>query len=189
MPDGASQPQPQPQDAAAEMNSMVGRTRRVLNEARYLSLATVSGEGRPWVATLEYAWLAEPLRFVFGSATGSQHSRDIASSPRISGSLFLSGGTDGLDIAAVDGAQFTGECSEISPGELDQYYSAFYEAVFPDEQQRAEWMLPQSSLRAPADHRLYLVEVERWWLIDTRTWAQDRIDRRIEVALAELPSC
>jgi len=46
--------------------------------------------------------------------------------------------------------------------------------------------LSPSLLRAPAEHRLYLIEVARWWLIDTRTWAQDRIDRRIEMPLTEL---
>lgn len=49
-------------------------------------------------------------------------------------------------------------------------------------------MLPRSLLAPPAQHRLYLIEVERWWLIDTRTWAQDRIDRRVEMPLADLAS-
>jgi hypothetical protein len=43
-----------------------------------------------------------------------------------------------------------------------------------------------SALVAPAPHRLYLVEVEQWWLVDTRTWAEDRIDRRAEVPLSAL---
>ncbi|MFD5778921.1 pyridoxamine 5'-phosphate oxidase family protein [Streptomyces sp. NPDC126933] len=183
MPD-STHPLP-PHVTAADLESMADRTRRLLNEARYLNLATVSPGGRPWVATLEYAWLDEPLRFLFGSATSSQHSRDIASSPRISGSLFLSGGHTGLDIAAVDGAQFTGTCSEIAATDLDRYHSVFYEAVLPDERERAQWMLPQSSLRAPAEHRIYLIEVDRWWLIDTRTWEQDRIDRRIELPVTD----
>jgi hypothetical protein len=172
-----------------DLDHMVDRTRRLLGEARYLNLATVSPDGRPWVATMEYAWLGDPLRFLFGSATGSLHSRNIASSPRISGSLFVGpGSVAGLDLAAVDGAQFTGTCAEITAGDLDRYHSLFYEAVFPDEAERAQWMLPRTSLRAPAEHRLYLIEVERWWLIDTRTWEHDRIDRRIELPVAHLPA-
>jgi uncharacterized protein YhbP (UPF0306 family) len=167
-------------------DSLAGRTRRLLDNARYLNLATVSEDGLPWVAVLEYAWLQDPLRFVFGSATGSRHSRHIAKLPQVSGSLFVAGGAEGLEISAVDGAQFSGRCAEVAADDLDQFYSTFYETVFPDPQQRAEWMLPQSLLRAPAEHRLYLIEVERWWLIDTRTWAEDRIDRRIEMPLTEL---
>jgi hypothetical protein len=161
------------------------RTHRLLDEARYLTLATVSDDGTPWAAVLEYAWLPRPLRFVFGSATVSRHSRHVAAVPRVSGSLFLGGTGTGLDVEAVDGAQFTGRCTEVGPGEIDLYYTDFYQRVFPDPAQRAEWMLPRSSLRAPAAHRLYLVEVERWWLVDTRTWVSDRIDRRIEVPPAE----
>ncbi|MEU0084682.1 pyridoxamine 5'-phosphate oxidase family protein [Streptomyces sp. NPDC006274] len=184
MPD--SSPPLRPAVTAADLDSMVDRTRRLLDEARYLNLATVSPDGRPWVATMEYAWLGDPLRFLFGSARGSRHSRDIASSPQISGSLFLGAGAAGLDIAAVDGAQFTGTCAEVPAGDLGRYHSAFYEAVFPDAAERARWALPPTSLRAPADHRLYLIEVERWWLIDTRTWEHDRIDRRVELPVEEL---
>ncbi|MCZ2525011.1 MULTISPECIES: pyridoxamine 5'-phosphate oxidase family protein [Streptomyces] len=184
MHDGAQQPPPQV--TAAELTSMADRTGRLLDGARYLNLATVSPGGRPWVATLEYAWLGDPLRFLFGSAVGSRHSRDIASSPLVGGSLFLAGNGTGLDVAAVDGAQFTGTCSEVGAHDLDRYRPVFYEAVFPDERERARWMLPKSSLREPAEHRLYLVEVERWWLVDTRTWEQDRVDRRMELPLAEL---
>ncbi|MDT0612763.1 pyridoxamine 5'-phosphate oxidase family protein [Streptomyces lancefieldiae] len=162
------------------------RTRALLDGARYLNLATVSESGEPWVATLQYAWLGGPLRLVFGSSDGSRHGRDISATPRVSGSLFVAGKGDGLDVGAVDGAQFTGVCTELDGDALDQYHAFFYEALFPDERERARWMLPQTSLRAPADHRLYLVEVERWWLVDTRTWEHDRIDRRREVDLDEL---
>ncbi|MEW2066814.1 pyridoxamine 5'-phosphate oxidase family protein [Streptomyces sp. NPDC007346] len=176
--------QPSPPDVAEEeAKSLTDRTERLLAQARYLNLATVSPEGSPWVATLEYAWLGGPPRFLYGSATGSRHSRDIASSPEVGGSLFVGGGAAGLEVAAVDGAQFTGVCSEVAAADLERYHSLFYEAVFPDEAERARWMLPQSSLRAPAVHRLYLIEVRRWWLIDTRTWEQDRIDRRVELPL------
>ncbi|GAB2716029.1 pyridoxamine 5'-phosphate oxidase family protein [Streptomyces bullii] len=164
----------------------LGRTRRLLERARYLNLATVSPEGRPWVATLEYAWLADPLRFVFGSAGLSRHGLNIARGPEVSGALFLAPNTPGLDVDAVDGAQFTGTCGEISPEELDEYHSVFYRAVFPDPEERARYLLEPARLRSPAPHRLYLVVVEDWWLIDTRTWEHDRIDRRMEVPPAVL---
>ncbi|MER6015694.1 pyridoxamine 5'-phosphate oxidase family protein [Streptomyces bluensis] len=166
----------------ASETTLTDRTAHLLNEARYLNLATTR-DGTPWVATLEYAWFADPLRFVFGSATGSRHSRDIRCEPRVSGSLFVTAGATGVAIAPVDGAQFTGRCTEIGADLLDEYYRPFYETVFPDAGQREQWRLPRELLQPPAAHRLYLVVVERWWLIDTRTWADDRIDRRIELPL------
>ncbi|MFF2412018.1 pyridoxamine 5'-phosphate oxidase family protein [Streptomyces sp. NPDC058092] len=166
------------------VDDLAERMKRVLDTARYLNLATASEEGDPWVATLEYAWFADPLRFVFGSATTSRHSRHLRARPEVSGSLFITGSDGaGVDIASVDGAQFTGRCTEIPPDRLDDYYARFYETVFPEPQQRAQWQLRPMLLQPPAAHRLYLVEVHRWWLIDTRTWTEDRIDRRIEIPL------
>ncbi|MFJ2651611.1 pyridoxamine 5'-phosphate oxidase family protein [Streptomyces sp. NPDC087420] len=165
-------------------DDLAERAKRVLDTARYMNLATASAGGVPWAATLEYAWLADPLRFVFGSATSSRHSRHVRARPEVGGSLFIAGRhSAGVDIASVDGAQFSGHCTEIAPDKLDEYYARFYETVFPDPRQRARWQLRPTLLRSPAEHRLYLVEVERWWLIDTGTWAEDRIDRRVELPL------
>jgi uncharacterized protein YhbP (UPF0306 family) len=177
---------PPPELTTEQREDLARRSRRLLDQARYLNLATVSAQGSPWVATLEYAWLGDPLRLVFGSATTSRHGRDLAASDQVSGSLFIAGGGAGLDVAAIDGAQFTGLCTALSAAELPRYHSVFYETVFPDEQQRADWALPPSALRSPAPHRLYLIEVHRWWLVDTSTWEQDRIDRRVELPLSAL---
>lgn len=162
--------------------SLVSRSRRLLDEAKYLTLATVSTDCYPWAAVLQYAWLADPLRFLFGSAIQSRHSRDIATRPHVSGSLFVAGSS----LLAVDGAQFSGTCRELSSEDVARHHSTFYDAVLPDARDRAEWTLPPAALLAPAEHRLYVIDVEQWWLVDTRTWAEDRIDRRIQVPLTEL---
>jgi hypothetical protein len=57
----------------------------------------------------------------------------------------------------------------------------FYDALLPDEKDRAEYTLPVAALLAPADHRIYQITVDRLWLVDTSTWIEDRIDRRVEV--------
>lgn len=164
-------------------DSLGDRTRRILDEAKYLTIGTASAEGVPWSAVLQYAWLADPLRFLFGSPNRTRHSRHIAVRPQVSGSLFVTGDS----LTSVDGAQFSGTCFELSAEDVARFHTTFYDAVLPDPESRAKWTLPPSALVSPADHRLYLIEVERWWLIDTRTWEEDRIDRRIEMpAAAEL---
>ncbi|MGB3439796.1 MAG: pyridoxamine 5'-phosphate oxidase family protein [Actinophytocola sp.] len=165
-------------------DSLATRTRRLLDEAKYLSLATVSTDEQPWSTVLQYAWLPDPLRFLFGSAIQSRHSNDITTRPLVSGSLFVAGN----ELMAVDGAQFNGVCRELSSAEVELYHATFYDAVLPDAKDRAEYTLPASALVAPAPHRLYLVEVEQWWLVDTRTWAEDRIDRRVKIPLSALTS-
>ncbi|HEV7649890.1 MAG TPA: pyridoxamine 5'-phosphate oxidase family protein [Actinophytocola sp.] len=164
-------------------DSLASRSRRLLDEAKYLTLGTVSTDGRPWSAVLQYAWLGEPLRFLFGSAIQARHSRHVATRPRISGSLFVTGGGE---LLAVDGAQFSGSCVELCAAEVHRYHATFYDAVLPDARDRTEWTLPPEALLEPAEHRLYLIEVEQWWLVDTSTWAEDRIDRRVQVPRSEL---
>lgn len=166
--------------------SLADRTRRLLDEAHHLTLATASGDGRPWAATLHYAWLEAPLRFLFCSVTGARHSRHVAAAPEVSGSLFTTGRPTGVAIAPVEGAQFTGVCRPVPDDQLEQLHAAFFAAVLPDPEARAAWMLPLSALRPPSDHRLYQIEVERWWLIDLSTWARDRVDRRVEMPLGAL---
>jgi len=165
------------------MSDLPERTRRVLAEAKFLTMSTVSPDGQPWSAVLQYAWLPAPLRFLFGSATQSRHSQDVAARPGVSGALFVAGATELTD---VDGAQFTGTCRELTTAEVTEHHAAFYDAVLPDEASRAEYTLPVEALVAPADHRIYQITVDRWWLIDTSTWIEDRIDRRIEMPLSDL---
>jgi uncharacterized protein YhbP (UPF0306 family) len=162
---------------------LVDRTRRILAEATYLSLSTVSADDLPWTAVLQYAWLLNPLRFLFGSATQARHSEHIALRPNVSGSLYVAG--EGA-LTDVDGAQFTGMCRELTAAEVAAHHGTFYDAVLPDEAMRAEYTLPVEALLPPADHRIYLVTVDRWWLMDTSTWIEDRIDRRVEMPLTAL---
>lgn len=156
------------------------RTTRILATAKYLALSTVSDAGAPWSAVLQYAWLPRPLRFLFGSATQSRHSRHIAARPAVSGSLFVTGGGE---LTAVDGAQFSGTCRELTEDEVRRHHATFYDALLPDEKDRTEYTLPVEALLPPADHRIYQITVDRLWLVDTSTWIEDRIDRRVEVAL------
>ncbi|MEV4663163.1 pyridoxamine 5'-phosphate oxidase family protein [Micromonospora echinofusca] len=158
---------------------LADRLHRVLADAKYLSLSTMSADRRPWTSVLQYAWLPNPLRFLFGSATQSRHSRHVAARPRVSGALFVTGGA----LTEVDGAQFTGTCRELTPDEVRTHHATFYDALLPDEASRAEYTLPVSALLPPAEHRIYQVTVDRVWLVDTSTWIEDRIDRRIEVDL------
>lgn len=163
-------------------SDLPGRTRLLLDEAKYLSMSTMSDDGLPWTSVLQYVWLGEPLRFLYGSATQSVHSRHIVTEPRVTGALFVTG--DGA-LTAVDGAQFTGSCRELPADEVARFHGEFYDGLLPGEE-LSEYRLPVSALLPPADHRIYQITVQRWWLIDTRTWVQDRIDRRIEMPLTEL---
>jgi hypothetical protein len=94
--------------------------------------------------------------------------------------MFVTG--DG-QLTDVDGAQFTGTCRELTDAEVREHHATFYDALLPDEKTRAEYTLPVEALLPPADHRIYQITVDRLWIVDTSTWIEDRIDRRVEVPL------
>lgn len=169
------------------IDTLIERSKRILDEAHYVTLATVSSSGEPWSSAVHYIWMHDPLRMLFSSVTDSQHSRNVADHPLVSGSLFITGVPNEIPIATVDGAQFLSTCTEVPQVELEEYHARFFEAAFPDLAMRQTWMLPRSAFRPPMVHRLYLITITRWWVIDFSTWAEDKIDRRIEVPADELP--
>lgn len=162
------------------------RAVRLLGSARYMTLATASPRSGPWSTTLHYEWQADPLRLLFCSCHDTRHGGDIAVDSEVAGSLFVTGESTGVAIAPVEGAQFTGVCEVTPEDELERTHQSFFESVFPDPAARAEWALPLGAFRPPGTHRLYRVTVRQLWLIDLRTWAEDKIDRRVELPLSAL---
>ncbi|MEV2250804.1 pyridoxamine 5'-phosphate oxidase family protein [Streptomyces sp. NPDC050147] len=173
-------------EPGAASEELAARTLRLLGATRYLTLATSSPQGEPWSAALHYEWQPDPLRLLFCSSHQTRHGADIASNAQVAGSLFVTGTTTDVAIAPVEGAQFTGVCAEVPDDGLQEAHRRFFEAVFPDPEVRAEWALPLDAFGPPGVHRLYRVTVDRWWLIDLRTWAEDKIDRRVEMPLSAL---
>ncbi|SHG21418.1 pyridoxamine 5'-phosphate oxidase family protein [Streptoalloteichus hindustanus] len=186
------------------LDALLERSRRILDGARHLTLATSSPDGRPWSTPLHYVWLPDPLRLLFTSVVDSRHGRDIAARPTVSGSLVVTGPLSTVDgelpstvdstvdagvetTAAEDGAQFTATCVEVPPAEVDHYHDRFFGTLFPDPAVRQRWALPPTAFRAPAPHRLYLATVRQWWVPDLAGWVRDRVDRRLEVPVQALP--
>lgn len=60
--------------------------REIINESRYLTLATTDGT-RPWIAPLEYM-VDEDLNFVFFSTGDSLHARHIENNAEVSVAIF-----------------------------------------------------------------------------------------------------
>lgn len=182
-PAGPGAPPPAP---GATPGELAARTLRLLDATRYLTLATTSSRGEPWSAALHYEWQPDPLRLLFCSSHRTRHGADIAANARVAGSLFITDTATDVAIAPVEGAQFTGFCAEVEGGELEEAHGYFFTEVFPDPRVRAEWALPLAAFGPSGAHRLYRVTVDRWWLIDLRTWAEDKIDRRVEMPLSAL---
>ncbi|WP_431045364.1 pyridoxamine 5'-phosphate oxidase family protein [Streptomyces sp. P1-3] len=83
------------------------RSRHLLEQARYMTLATSDGTS-PWASTVNFVALHAPLRLLYYSLRTARHSRNIDGNPQVSGSIYITG----LPGFGLDGAQFTGECRE-----------------------------------------------------------------------------
>jgi hypothetical protein len=108
---------------------------------------------------------------------------NLTGNPLVSGSLFLTGltGDDAPSGLPIDGAQFLGECREVTADELPAYHRRYYESNFPDPAVRAQWTLPLDEFRGAGRRRFYRLDIDRWWLYDAHRWTVDKHDTRIEV--------
>ncbi|OGG72735.1 hypothetical protein A3A38_03685 [Candidatus Kaiserbacteria bacterium RIFCSPLOWO2_01_FULL_53_17] len=64
------------------VESNLERAQRIIAEIKYITLATVAEDGRPWNAPVFTAY-DEKYNFFWGSHVGSQHSTNIRSKPDV----------------------------------------------------------------------------------------------------------
>ncbi|WP_327118593.1 pyridoxamine 5'-phosphate oxidase family protein [Nocardia sp. NBC_01730] len=180
-------PAPEQPGPGSDAAALALRSRVLLDRARFVTLAT-SGPAGPWSSTVNYVVLHQPLRLLWYSLRDARHSMNIAGSPQVAGSIFLTGltGSDAPSGIPIDGAQFTGECREVTADELPAYYDRYYESNFPDPAVRAEWMLPLDEFHTDGPRRFYRLDIDRWWLYDAQRWTEDKHDTRIEVSVAAI---
>lgn len=161
------------------------RSRRLLGNARFMTLATISPQGEPWASTVNYVCGYRPLRLIWYSMRDALHSRNIAAQPRVSASVYRDDPETGSPIG-LDGGQLSGVCRAVPDAGVAAVHQQYYALNFPEESLRRQWMLPLEQFRGDGPRRFYELSIERWWLLDIERWLQDKQDRRIEVALPQL---
>ncbi|MEU2718769.1 pyridoxamine 5'-phosphate oxidase family protein [Streptomyces sp. NPDC007205] len=163
------------------MKPLVERSQHLLDNARFMTLATSDGAS-PWASTVNFVALRAPLRLLFYSLRSARHSRHVERHPVVSGSIYMTG----LPGFGLDGAQFTGFCQTVDRDSLTEYHRLYYELNFPDDAIRREWLLPKEEFHGNGPRRFYVVEVRQWWLLDIDRWLQDKHDQRIAVPVRAL---
>lgn len=150
------------------------RAAHIIREAGYLSLATATPETGPWAAQLQYAWLTNSLRFVFGSHVAARHSRDIAATAIAAATVStLPGSTHGLD-----GLQVYGSCRALSGTAVKATAPMFYEQMFPDAADAQQHALPISQLHGDGPHRLFELHIRELWILDLERWEREGLSTR-----------
>ncbi len=80
-----------------------------------MTLATVGDDGRPWVAHVFYAWMADEKCFVFTTDTTTRHGAEMSENARVAAGIALETST----VGRVQGLQIEGEVHKI-PSDLDK---------------------------------------------------------------------
>jgi nitroimidazol reductase NimA-like FMN-containing flavoprotein (pyridoxamine 5'-phosphate oxidase superfamily) len=137
----ADQPDPTPEDIA----------RRVINDNRFMVLATVQPDGTPRVSPVYYDHLGYG-RFYWVSSPNAQHSMNLAARPRVEFVIFNSQATPATTSAVYLG----GLAGEVPAEDLPMACAEAFARV----REGARAFTPDQ-LRGESELRLYRVDVDR----------------------------
>lgn len=131
----------------------------IVRANQYMTLATADAEGRPWSSPVWFA-TDDCREFVWVSAPGARHSRNLAVRPDLAITIFDSrqpaGTGDGVYLAAV-ATQLTG--AELDAG-LAVYAAASERAGLP--------VWTRADVQEPARHRLYRASAVESFVLSDR---------------------
>jgi uncharacterized protein YhbP (UPF0306 family) len=148
--------------------------KRVLDSNRYMTIATVGEDGRPWITPVyfcpdryrEIYWISDPE---------AQHSRNITARSEVSLVVFDSS----VAIGAAEAVYMRAEAEEVTEPTTKDCAAAFrprFEGVK---------VFNPEELRPPAPLRLYRATVTQHWVLirgSDPVWGRG-IDSRLEVSL------
>jgi nitroimidazol reductase NimA-like FMN-containing flavoprotein (pyridoxamine 5'-phosphate oxidase superfamily) len=150
----------------ADLAQFLDRSRRIVADNRYLTLATADREGRPWATPVWFA--AEGLHtFCWVSRPGARHSLNITVQPRVAFVVYDS------TVLSSDGAAVyvEAEAAEVTADERAAVLAVYNRRSVA--QGMAEWT--DESVTGPAQFRLYRA-------IATKVYVLDDHDRRVLVS-------
>lgn len=131
---------------------MSERARAILDEGRFMTLATSGADGVPWASPVWYApdgygellWVSRPE---------TRHSRNLAARPELAIVVFDSRQTPGGDVQAV---YMEGRAALADPARIATFSERSVAQGMP------EWPV------VPEHLRLYVATISRHWVLDAR---------------------
>jgi nitroimidazol reductase NimA-like FMN-containing flavoprotein (pyridoxamine 5'-phosphate oxidase superfamily) len=138
------------------MSTLESRAEAVIAANKYLTLATVDRDGRPW-ATPVYFTPDGHEHFYWASSPDAQHSRNIAANPDVTMVIFDS------TVAIGDGqAVYLTAHAQVVPDDELVDRAKFYSGRYPELRK-----FSADEFREPADLRLYRATVTAAWTLVT----------------------
>jgi len=113
---------------------MTEMAKEIIKSNKFLSLATRNNKGEVWATPLSYSTDAD-CNFYFTTAVDSIHIDHIRENPYVAFSIFDST----RSVSDIDGLQIKGIVGEVEKERLPDIVKEYYQQVFPDPEERAEW--------------------------------------------------
>ena len=134
---------------------LIGHARELLTANHYLTLATVSAGGQPWVTPVYFSW-AEEWEFLWVSALDAEHSRNLAERPAVALTVFDS------TVPAYHGQAVyaVGEGRAVPSDELDDRL-----AHYPGPARRGGRVFSREELTGDSPWRLYQAAATELWVL------------------------
>ena len=156
--------------------------RKVIDENRYMTIATADAAGRPWASPVYFA-VDRYRDFYWMSSPEVTHSRNIAVRAEIGIALFDSRAAVGTgDVGAT---YMTATAGLVRDDELERALT-----IYPGAVERGGEPVHPSELRSPAPYRLYRATVSAYYVLCPRRAGETcrehglAADHRTEVHLA-----
>lgn len=132
----------------------------VLRTNRFLTLATATKEGVPWVAPVMYA-VDKFDHFFFTSATDAVHSRHISENSSVAFVIFNSD----PEYGKAQGLYCAGTAEETQGADLDYACDVFYRMRYPDAAERAQKGRTAKDFGNDSPRRMYRATVHEYSIL------------------------
>jgi nitroimidazol reductase NimA-like FMN-containing flavoprotein (pyridoxamine 5'-phosphate oxidase superfamily) len=158
------------------------KARKMIAENIYLTLATASKDGVPWISPLMFAYDSNYNLF-WPSGKDALHSQLLRSNPKVAISIFDSHAPEGTG----NGVYMTAEACEVSEDELPYAINVLYSRKYPDPVVRQQRGRKPEDFSGESPRRLYMATPEKVYIIDARGHPiyKRLVDVRVEVNLIE----
>ncbi len=159
------------------MDQLTEKTKRILSNNLFMTLATSSLDNQPWSTPVFYA-VDENYNFYWYSRKDTQHSLFIKENPKVSVSIFSIGGQDdGV------GLYIRGNASEVIENELEHALKTYSAKAASTEEARTQLTTKEDFLdEAPI--RMYKLIPEKMYVSnEAKKWNGKWIDTKSEVKL------
>lgn len=147
--------------------------KKIVDSNKYMVLATADTEGKPWSATVAFAY-DKDYNFYFISAVDSRHAENISKNPRVSFVIFDST----QDIGDSEGIQAEGRASVVERGDVEKVIGIYVKRLFPKSDMAPSEMYRPEYYSGASEFRFFRIKATGVNITGTE-------DRRTEVDLRE----